>query len=442
MRRFVREEIVPLEAGLDPDASELDPADHARLAGTVREMGLYGLDVPQEYGGPGVDIVTRTLMAIEMAQHRAGLYAPCYGVFGAVGLAQLYEATEAQKERYLRPTLRGEKRAFFGLTEPSEGATRPRHPDPCGARRRRLGRQRLEDLHLGGGPRGLRDRLRPHRPRAGAGPGVTCFIVETGWPGFHVRRVVHTLRSANYATELQFEDLRVPAANVLGEGRGRVRDRERPALAAAHSVCGGLHRGGDRRPGDGHRVRAPARDLRGAARHPPVRPEHDHRQPGGYRVRALADPRRGREGASRGAVPEGAAMAKLVASEAGGRVVDRAIQIHGGYGVTKDLPLERWYREMRIRRIGEVRARSNGLSSPATLSEGRSTRRVRVRRPAPRTARSGLASPERTLLAASNQEHGNRPERPATRPRESPGERIQADHPARSSSQIIQGETT
>ena len=48
-----------------------------------------------------------------------------------------------------------------------------------------------------------------------------------------------------------------------------------------------------------------------------------------------------------------AAMAKLVASEAGGRVVDRAMQIHGGYGMTKDLPLERWYREMRIRRIGE-----------------------------------------------------------------------------------------
>ena len=48
-----------------------------------------------------------------------------------------------------------------------------------------------------------------------------------------------------------------------------------------------------------------------------------------------------------------AAMAKLVASEAGGRVVDRTMQIHGGLGVTKDLPLERWYREMRIRRIGE-----------------------------------------------------------------------------------------
>jgi len=48
-----------------------------------------------------------------------------------------------------------------------------------------------------------------------------------------------------------------------------------------------------------------------------------------------------------------AAMAKLVATEASGRVVDRAMQIHGGLGMTKDLPLERWYREMRIRRVGE-----------------------------------------------------------------------------------------
>jgi alkylation response protein AidB-like acyl-CoA dehydrogenase len=59
---------------------------------------------------------------MEMSQHRAGLYAPCYFVFGAVGLAQLYEANEDQKQRFLYPTLRGEKRAFFGLTEPSGGS--------------------------------------------------------------------------------------------------------------------------------------------------------------------------------------------------------------------------------------------------------------------------------------------------------------------------------
>ena len=84
------------------------------LVKKTKEMGLFGLGIPPEYGGPDVDIMTRTLIALEYSQHRAGMYAPCYGAFGGVGLAQLYEATEAQKEKYLYPTLRGEKKAFFG----------------------------------------------------------------------------------------------------------------------------------------------------------------------------------------------------------------------------------------------------------------------------------------------------------------------------------------
>ena len=67
-------------------------------------------------------MVTRTLIAVEMA-HRAGLYAPCYGTFGGAGLAQLFEATEEQKEKYLYPTLWGEKRGFC-LSEPSGGSDR------------------------------------------------------------------------------------------------------------------------------------------------------------------------------------------------------------------------------------------------------------------------------------------------------------------------------
>ena len=67
VRRFVQEEIAPLEGALDPDASELEAEDRARLVAKVKEMGFYGLDIPEEYGGPGVDIVTRTLMAIEMS---------------------------------------------------------------------------------------------------------------------------------------------------------------------------------------------------------------------------------------------------------------------------------------------------------------------------------------------------------------------------------------
>src|SRR5437016_8432735 len=221
VRRFVRGEIVPLEAKLDPDASELPPDDFARLSRQVREMGFWGLDIPAEYGGAGVDLVTRTLMAVEMAQHRAGLYAPCYGVFGSAGLAQLYEATEEQKQRYLHPMLRGEKRGFFGLTEPSGGS------DPARAIRTRAVKDG-SDWIIHGSKVFILGADRAHfglvfaRTDAEKGRGgITCFIADTDLKGFHVRRVVHTLRSSHYATELQFEDLRVPHTNVLGEvGQG------------------------------------------------------------------------------------------------------------------------------------------------------------------------------------------------------------------------------
>lgn len=321
------------------------------------KMGLFGLDIPEEYGGPGVDIVTRTLMAIEMAQHRAGLYAPCYGVFGAVGLAQLYEATEDQKERYLHPTLKGEKRAFFGLTEPSGGS------DPARAIRTRAVRDGDGEgagwiingakIFISGADRAdygiVFARTDPTRGRAG----VTCFIVETDWPGFHVRRVVHTLRSANYATELQFEDLRVPAENVLGEVEGGFAiandrlSRQRIPYAAA---CIGVAIAAQEMAIEYARLRetfgAPLA-TRQSVQNMIIDSQVDIESARWLTLAAaekahLGEPFR-----------KEAAMAKLVASEAGGRVVDRAIQIHGGYGVTKDLPLERWFREMRIRRIGE-----------------------------------------------------------------------------------------
>ena len=101
VRRFIHEEILPLELSLDPDADEIPAEDFERLTAKTKSMGLFGMDIPPEFGGPDIDLVTRTLLAIEMAQHRAGLYVPCYGVFGGAGLAQLFEATEDQKERYL-----------------------------------------------------------------------------------------------------------------------------------------------------------------------------------------------------------------------------------------------------------------------------------------------------------------------------------------------------
>jgi alkylation response protein AidB-like acyl-CoA dehydrogenase len=189
VRRFVRDEILPLELNLDPDAAELEDSDKARLVAKVKEMGLYGLDIPPEYGGPEIDLVTRTFIAIEMSQHRAGLYAPCYGVFGGAGLAQLFEANDDQKERYLFPTLRGEKRGFFALTEPSGGS------DPARAIQTRAVRDGDDwvingsKIFISGADRADYGLLFARTDPAKGRGGVTCFIVETSWPGFHVRRV-------------------------------------------------------------------------------------------------------------------------------------------------------------------------------------------------------------------------------------------------------------
>ena len=86
VRRFVREEVAPLEDDLDTDEDRLPPEQFAKLVEKTKEMGLYGLGIPPEYGGPEVDVMTNTLIAIEYSQHRAGLYAPCYGAFGGAGL--------------------------------------------------------------------------------------------------------------------------------------------------------------------------------------------------------------------------------------------------------------------------------------------------------------------------------------------------------------------
>ena len=353
VRRFGHAVVAPLEPGHDPAASELDPDDHERLVAIVKAMGFYGLDIPEEYGGPGIDLVTRTCMAIEMSQHRAGLYAPCYGTFGGAGLAQLYEANEDQKQRYLYPTLRGEKRGFFALTEPSGGS------DPARAIRTTAVRDgddwilNGEKTFISGADRadyGITfARTDPEKGRNG----LTCFIIDSDMPGFRVRRVVHTLRSSHYATELEFDQVRVPLANVLGEvnrGFAIANDRLSRNRIPYAAGCIGVAVRAQEMAIEYVKHRETFGDVlasRQAIQWMIVDNEIDIRTARWLTLDAAARAERGEPFRTE------AAMAKLVASEAGGRVVDRVMQIHGGYGMTKDLPLERWYREMRIRRVGE-----------------------------------------------------------------------------------------
>ena len=353
VRRFVREEVQPLERDLDPDAVELPPGELDRLKGIVEQMGLYHIDVPEEYGGPGLPLTTRGLVAEEMSQHRAGLYLPCYGAFGSAGLAQLYAASDDQKDRYLYPMLRGEKKAFFGLTEPSGGS------DPARAIQTRAVKDGDDwilngaKLFSSGADRAdfglVFARTDPEKGRRG----ISAFLVDTDSPGFEVRRVVHTLRSANYGTELSFDDVRVPAGNLVGEEGGGFSlannnlTRQRIPYSA---TCVGVAVAAQEMAISYSQQRetfGAALASRQAIQWMIVDNEIDIRT---GRMMYLAAAEKGERGEP---FRFEAAMAKLTTTEGASRVVDRAIQIHGGIGVTKDLPLERWYREMRIRRIGE-----------------------------------------------------------------------------------------
>ncbi|MEX2228486.1 MAG: acyl-CoA dehydrogenase family protein [Dehalococcoidia bacterium] len=352
VRRFIREQIRPLEADLDPDAYRLKPEDEARLKQMTKAMGLFQMEVPEEYGGPGVDTVTRTLIAEELSQHRAGLYAPAYGVFGSGPQGQLYNANEAQKAKYLWPTIRGEKSGFFGLSEPSGGS------DPARAIQTRGVRDGDEWVINGGklwnSGADTADygivyvRTDPTKGRQG----ITAFIVDTDTPGFRVDRLVQVLRS-HYTTELSFTDMRVPHENILGEEGGGfalandylARNRI-PYSAAGIGVAVFAHEmaieWAKQRVTFGEPLAS-----RQAIQWMLVDNEIDIRT-ARWACLAAADK------AERG-LPFRfeSSMAKLISTEGAGRVVDRCMQIMGGLGMSKDLPMERWYRELRIRRIGE-----------------------------------------------------------------------------------------
>ena len=195
IRRFVREEIVPLEeTELDADAYELPEEHEERLRAIARETGIPG--------ATGLDVKTRVFMAEEMAQHRAGLYHPCYGLFGG---------GEAEG---------GGAGGFIGLTEPTGGS------DPARAVRTRAVRDGDEwvvngsKVFISGADTAKQGTLYVRTGDTDSRESLSAFRVTTDMPGFEVRRFIHTLRS-HYATELSFTDMRVPHGNMVGaEGEG------------------------------------------------------------------------------------------------------------------------------------------------------------------------------------------------------------------------------
>ncbi|HEV2457309.1 MAG TPA: acyl-CoA dehydrogenase family protein [Ktedonobacterales bacterium] len=346
VRRFVENELMPLEPEVLRNEREgrpgLERGQLRELRAHARQLGFWGINTPEEYGGANLGSLASCVTLMELGR----TFVPFS--FGGSADNILYFCNEEQKRRYLIPTIEGERVSCFALTEPGAGSD--------------AGNIRLSAVQDGdewvlngekifitnGNEADFTMVFAVTDKRKGPRGGITCFLVdrEMGWRSERVRTMGEWDPAA-----LIFEDVRVPAKNILGEvGRG---------LELGMQWIGAA------------RWAIPARAVGSAERLLNMAIEHARNrvtfgEPLASRqaiqwmiadsaveieatkwitLRAawLAD--RGLDNRHQ------ASMAKLYGANMANRVVDRVLQIHGGMGYTRELPIERWYREMRVFRI-------------------------------------------------------------------------------------------
>ncbi len=349
VRTFVTRELQPIERVVD-ERDEIPPEDYARLRKKAAEMGLLGLAYPVAYGGSGLGVLAQCVVREEFGKSSDALRIACTQGSNKMLLA----GTEEQKARYLAPAIRGERLMAFAITEPDAGS------DAASIRTR----AEAEDggFILNGrkqfvtnGP--IADAVIVFAvtdPEKRARGGITAFIVDRGTPGFSVGQVHKKLGWRGSPTsELVFDQCRVPNERILGEmGQGfsilmRFLDEQRLAVGAG---C----------VGTADRLITLARDY-ARERQTFGKPIADRQAiqfmlaDSAMEIHAgrlmVYDGARRMDGGER--VTREAAIAKVFCSEMAGRVADRTLQIFGGMGYMKEMPVELMYRDLRNHRIAE-----------------------------------------------------------------------------------------
>lgn len=347
-REFALNSILPGAA--ERDRTHAFPAD---LVGQLAELGFMGMFVPEAYGGSGLGVLDYVVALEQICYADAGVGVVMSVNNSLVCYPILQFGTEAQKQRYLSVLATGEKLGCYALTEPNAGSD-------AGAQRTRAtpvdGGYRLDGSKnwITNGPQAdicvtyaNLDPEQRHRT-------VCAFIVETTWPGFAVGKVEEKLGIACSGTsELVYEGLFVPAENLLGEPR------------QGFKVAMGTL--------DGGRIGIAAQSVGIAQRAFDLALKHaKQREAFGKPIGAnqaiqwmLADMATRieasrlltwRAAAMKDAGERGSrecSMAKLFASETANFCADRALQIHGGYGYSKEYEVERLFRDARITTLYE-----------------------------------------------------------------------------------------
>jgi acyl-CoA dehydrogenase len=347
---FVRKEIVPEEAKLDPEAYKLPPEVLARVQGVARDAGLWCVESPEEYGGAGLSLLGQCVVAEEAAQCRMGAYVPAGAAFGWDPPNVIFQASEDKIQKYAVPTIDKGEKTFVAISEPSGGA------DPGRAIKTTA---KLDgDHYIVNGSKTWITGADASRwgvvfARTG-GPGrkgVSAFIMETEMPGFTMQPIP-VIRPL-YPQELFFQDVKVPVENRIGEEgqgfavvedwlvHGRVPYAAGTIGVATAALKLAIEYARDRET-FGKKLA-----TRQAIQWMIADSEIELRAARLLTYQAAWKADLGQD------FKMDASIAKVYATETAGRVVDRCIQVLGGMGVAKELPFERWYREMRIKRIGE-----------------------------------------------------------------------------------------
>ncbi|MEP5287001.1 MAG: acyl-CoA dehydrogenase family protein [Alloalcanivorax venustensis] len=350
IHRFVRDRLIPAEQSVAEN--DAIPEDIAR---EMKEMGLFGLSIPEEYGGLGLTMEEEALVAFEIG-HTSPAFRSFFGTNNGIGAQGiLIDGTEEQKQKYVPKLATGEVISSFCLTEPdvgSDAASLKTRADKDGDHYILNGTKR----YITNGPEaGLYTVMaRTDQNNKGAG-GITAFIVEGDTPGLiRGKPDVKMGQKGAHVCDITFEDCRVPAENIIGgkEGQGfktamKVLDRGRLHISA---VCVGV---AERLIEDALRF-AMERKQFGA-------PLADHQL-----IQAMLADSRAEAFAGRSMVLEAArskdagknvsldaSCCKLFCAEMVGRVADRAVQIHGGAGYMAEDAVGRFYRDVRLFRIYE-----------------------------------------------------------------------------------------
>jgi acyl-CoA dehydrogenase len=348
--RFVREVLIPHE----DIVAETDaiPAD---IVAQMRELGLFGLCIPEEYGGLALTMEEEVLVAMELA-YASPAFRSLVGTNNGIGAQGIViDGTLEQKAAWLPRLASGEIIGSFALTEPDSGSD--------AASLRTTAVRDGDDYIINGVKRFITNapeagvftvmaRTDATRKDAGA---ISAILVERGAPGLSLGRIDRKMgQRGAHTCDVIFERCRVPAANLIGgkEGVGfktamKVLDKGRLHIAA---VCVGAAR---RMLDDALRYATERKQFgQPIAEFQLVQAMLADSQAELYAARSMVvDAARARD-EGRDVTLE-ASCCKLFASEMCGRVADRAVQIHGGAGYVSDYAAERFYRDVRLFRIYE-----------------------------------------------------------------------------------------